>query len=254
MEEKDFTQIERLLQGKLTAADQAAAKQKATADPVFADELAFQTQVARVVVFEENERLKNLLRADDAQLQATEKPTARIVPFRVSRLAAAAVFALLIFGAWWIFLRQTPEKLFAASFKPYENVLFDEYGGLTERGENQSKTPIDQAFSDLKTKNYAAAANEFSKLASEKSDARFHFYEAQSLAADGKTQEAIALFQPFATDKNSIFYGPANWNIALAHLKNGDAANAKNWLTKITTDSSLNYKKKEAAALLEKLN
>lgn len=261
MEEKDFTQIELHLQNRLPATDRQAFEKRAATDPEFADELAFQTEVAAAVRHSEFARLKNLLREEDRQMlaenPASQKKEGRIVtsPFgrRWAAAAAAAVF-VLAFGGWWLFLRETPERLFAQNFEAYPNVLADKYGSLKTRGGPKPSNPVDEAFWNLEAKNYALASDQFADLADEKKDADLTFWQGQALAADGKKEEAVRILEPFATNSESMFYGAAHWYLALAFLNADDVPNAKIWLEKITTDPLAAERKKEATALLKKLD
>lgn len=247
------------LQGLLSEADELAILERAAADPDFANELDFQKKAAQAIRDVEYLRMKKILRDEDALLNKNTKndeaPVAggRTVPMNNwKRWAAAAAIAALTFSGWWLFLRQTPEKLFALEFKPYENILADEYG-LTERADIKAMADVERAFFQLKEKKYALAAAEFEHLVGAKKDPRFQFWQAQALAADGHPEAAISLLKNFVADPKSTLYGAAHWYIALSYLRAGDEANARNYLEKVVSDPLIFERKKEAAALLEKL-
>lgn len=259
MEEKEYTQIERHLNNRLSAADREALEKRAAADPELADELAFQTEMAAAVRHAEYDRLKNLLREDDqllhAENPASAKKTGRVVGSSFGRWAmAAAAMLVLGVGGWWLFLRETPQKLFTDNFVAYENVLAEELGGLLVRGKSKPENPIDEAFWNLDEKNYPLAADQFARLVIEKKEPRLTFWQGQALAAAGQKTEAIRLLEPFATDSKSPLYGAAHWYLALAFLNANDLPNAKIWLTKIGADPLADEFKTKAADLLKKLD
>ncbi len=228
-------------------------------DAAFAAEVEFQKMAAEAVRAAERLRLKNLLREEDRLMDggpAKKIPaTARVVRLNPIRYwAAAASLIAVAFCGWWLFLRETPEKLFATEFSPYENILTHQYPTLAQRETAMVKTDVGEAFSLLETQKYPEAAAAFAALAASKNEPRFRFWQGQALAAGGKTKEALDLFAPFAADSKSEFYSAAHWNIALAHLRAGDKVNARNWLEKIGSDPLVIEKKEEAAALLRKLD
>ncbi len=257
MSETLHSLIPEYLQEQLSETDKQALRQRAATDPAFSAELDFQKKAAQAVRDAEYLRLKKMLRDEDALLKKSEKhagATGRTVHLNSwKRYAAAAAMIAVCFSGWWLFVRETPQKMFAAAFTPYENVLSDEYGGPTERETVKLINDVEQAFLDLKDKKYPLAAASFERLVGTKNDPRFKFWQAQALAADDKADVAIPLLENFTADPKSTFYGAAHWYLALAYLQAGDAANAKNWLEKLVADPLIFERKKEAAELLGKL-
>ena len=264
MTESLKTLIPEFLQDQLSDADKNAIRSQAATDKLFSEEIEFQKKAAQAIRDAEYLRMKKILQHEDklekqAESDAKESVNGKKNDTKFALLtnwkkyAVAALFATVCFSGWWLFLRQTPEKLFVAEFKPYENILANEYG-MVERDEMKAKTEVDQAFFDLKQRKYAIAAAEFDHLAAGKTDPRFKFWQAQALAADGQSGSAISILKKFADDPKSPFFGAAHWYIALAYLRVGDSPNAKNWLEKITGDPAIFERKKEAAELLKKLD
>lgn len=73
-----------------------------------------------------------------------------------------------------------------------------------------------------------------------------------TLAASGKTEEAIEILLPLAADVHSELREDAQWQLAMVYLKSGERIRAKTLLYKIVKNAGM-YSK-EAAELVNEIN
>lgn len=73
-----------------------------------------------------------------------------------------------------------------------------------------------------------------------------------TLAASGKTEEAIEILSPLADDVHSELREDAQWQLAMVYLKSGERIRAKTLLYKIVKNAGM-YSK-EAAELVNEIN
>lgn len=193
--------------------------------------------------------------AVDSSLTATtQKPKAKVVEIGRRRkgqfrlMAYAAALLLMLAVGWWA-LNQSggfdAQQLAMDSFTPYENIAT---GAV--RGENDD-TAEAAAFADYDAGNYAAAEAKFSALAESNSYVN-KFYLGQSLLAQQKYDDALAVFNPLMNTPAFPLAEESAYYHALALLGSGETAEAKTALTKISSTDN-HEMQAEAKALLAKM-
>ncbi|MBL7699375.1 MAG: tetratricopeptide repeat protein [Chitinophagaceae bacterium] len=163
---------------------------------------------------EENESLKDALKSyglkqDIRRIHAEMMPGLRgakraKAPVRsmygMIRNIAAAILVLIVGTAVFVYYTSTPENLFNSRFAPYEN--------SPQRGEGETASVLKEKF-----------------------------MEGQSFLKSGEPQKAVAAFSQILNlnrnSANKIMNDDAEYYLALAYLKNGEAEKALPLLERI---------------------
>jgi len=206
----------------------------------FRKEVEFQKELKEVILLSDRENIKQELKAIE--------PGARKSKFKMWPIAASFVVLLGISAFWWFSdPNVNPEELFDAQFEPYRNVVQP-----IERGSDTKDLRI-LAFRAYEEGNYDIALEGFNNLLEKYNDSRIHFYKANVLLQLGKTEEAIDILEKNMTEADSLVE-KHHWYLALAYLKIGEDDKAISQLKPLINNPNSEYKKKEAQALLNKIN
>jgi tetratricopeptide (TPR) repeat protein len=235
-EQTKYERIESYLAGTMVPAERLQFEQELTADSSLADELELHRQLQGSLRGEKIHEFRAVLQAVDKQWQ---KPAGK--PNRSQRLrllfrpalAVAAAVALLLI-AWQLFSPNgrpdASEQLFAAYFEPYQMVLNQRSAAeLPERA-----GLLNTAIKQYAEGQFADAAIAFRQLEqSEPGNIAFQFYQALALLASGQADEAIPILENVLARSGHLFSEQCRWYLALAHLKRGQEAEAKQLLDSI---------------------
>lgn len=146
--------------------------------------------------------------------------------------------------------RQTDtDKLFTAAFKPYK----DESLNPSVRAEGDAPTPYEQFRQLYWEGKYAETLSAFERLSDTvKNSDNTLFVKANALLATDRTAEAAALLEGIRARKRSAYTDQTGWYLALAYLKMGEAAKARELLRQMASDTG-SPRRGEAERLLENL-
>jgi len=206
-------------------------------DDAFKKEFYSQLEIQKAIAQEKQAPLKERLKKLD------QKPIRKINWYRYA--AAAAILIAIGF----IFYRSQPnfEKLYAANFEAYPNVI-----APTVRDNGGSEEDeIATAFSYYDNRRYADAASAFEKLYKAKSKDYAFFYYSISLMAMGDTQKSITALENHDWTEPGNYQTISHWYLGLAYLKLQNKEKAKAHLEKVAHTSDPLAKK--ATELLKKL-
>ncbi len=213
-------------------------------DSEFASELDFQKELQVSLKKEERQEMKAMF-SDIAD----KNPEGGTKVFQLRPWLAAASIALLLGLGSWFFLFNNPDlntnELYAANFKPYENVIHP-----IERG-NQLEDLKTRAFIAYENEEYPKALTLFQELQSKQNDAYIDFYSAMVLMQLNKQEEAIPLLEGYM-EREGELQDRASWYLALAYLKKEDLDSCKKELKTLVEKNG--FKAKAAKNLLEQLN
>ena len=239
LSEQDLDLIESYLEGGLSPEEKSLVESKMADSPEFAQEVDFQRKVLAQIQAERKSRMKAEMLTDFRQMKAVqaEEPVKRGVPWY---WAAAA--AIVLVGAFYFVVNNQPgpEALFDDYYQAYDGVVI-------ARGE---ETALVNGINAYKNEDYEQALEVLLNV--EHTD----LPEGQrqlligncymnldqpnkALASFGRIDDQVAV---------NILYN-RDWYIALALLKSGDVANARQSLEQIATSS--NIYASQAQALLE---
>lgn len=251
--------IEKYIQGRVTEKELEIIRELIQTDADFREELAFESGLRHAIKQEERLDLKSLLeelektqkqqahsgRSPKDYDQKKEKETKKILQWSV--LGKAAAVLLVGLGAWW-FLGQSPDhdSLYRAYYQPYPNIV-----APTVRGPEDTEDQAAKAFRLYDNKEYNAAALLFEQLALQGGTDYAPFYQAQSLMADGREQEAIAVLENPNWIIPENLQAQTEWYLALAHLKAGNKEKSRLLLEQI--EASDGAKRTDARSILDQM-
>ena len=242
--------IDAYLSGRL--ADAESFEREMEAIPQLKSDMEATRMALDAIHISETTRLKDRLRELEAGMHTERQaPQAKVVPIKRERrrswttYAAAAAIALL-FAAFFL-LRpgaQNDAVLAMAAFEPYDNIAF----AITKGGSDEADRAT--AYIAYERKEYAAAEQAFQALPSPNNADRF--YLAQSLLAQEKFTEAVALLDQLAELDDFNLHEESEYYAALARLGLGERERARLALERITTDAN-HASYSDAVNLLEEL-
>jgi len=229
--------LEKYLQEKLSPQEKVIFDELIATDATFKEEVAWQSDLKKAIIHEDNDNFKALL---------TEIEAKKPIPKRGYTKWLAAASILLLVGFSYLFFtttNSTTDDLFADYFEPYRNVIQP-----IERGSSQQDEKT-VAFTAYEKGNYEKAVDLFTKLYGTSNESYYLFYKANALLKLNKANEAIPVLLEHLKTKDTLTE-KTNWYLALAYLKVDKKNMAKTTLKKVADDG--NYKNKEAKELLKK--
>lgn len=213
--------IERYFENSLSPKELKEFEKLMTIDAEFSTEVDFQKRLKTAIFHEERSNLK-------AHLQSLDNPT-KTYDFRWWYAAAGVVF--LIGLSWFVhsIIDSQPSQLYAAYFEPYPNVVSPKVrGNATSEEDLKSK-----AFHLYDQAQYVEAALAFEKLYRNNEQDYAALYQAISLMASGKPNEAIPLLEQMEWTEEAVYVEVAYWYLALAYLDNQQVAKSRLLLEKV---------------------
>ena len=183
-------------------------------------------------------------------LSTREEKTAKVVPLRSKpfmKLLGAAASVLLVAASmvWWSNKNYSNEVL-------AENQLTDINISGTRSGQpTDHLNAMKLAFEDGRYDDAILQSNRFSLT-----NPDFHeaiFIKAHALLQQQKYDAAITSFQVAAISTDQKIWDNAQWNLAIAYLKNDQPDESRITLEKIAANEEADYQEK-AKDLLEKMN
>lgn len=174
-------------------------------DDAFKKEFHSQLEIQQTIAQKRHAPLKERLKKLDQK------------PVRKSNwyLYAAAAAILVVLGLVFYHSEPNYEKLYAANFKAYPNVVAPtvrDNGGFQE-------DEIATAFSYYDSRRYADAVTAFEKLYQANNEDYAFFYYSMSLMAMGDTQKGITALENHAWKEPDDYKTIAHWYLGLAYLK-----------------------------------
>lgn len=242
--------LDKYLQDKLTEAELLAFNAFLESDPEFKEEVAFQTDVKRAVIAEEDENFKDMLSGFDSEAQATaskttEHKTEKTKTFPNKWLVAASVALMAGLGYFYSISQTTdPKDLFVENFTPYRNVTHP-----ITRGEAVTDTKT-KAFLAYSKTAYKEAIPLFTELYTVSKEPYYLFYKANALIQLNRGEEAIPLLKEHLATTDALT-DKSNWYLAMAYLQLEDTENAKKALNEVVSKKT--YKAEQAKQLLDVL-
>ena len=256
--EADTLLIEKYLDKNLTEEEQSIFNQRLS-DATFANEVRLYEKAVQAVYAFGDSRLKAVLQAEEAKLQAdtpvrTPQYSLPVVRPNWQKWAMAASFLLVASVAAWLWLPIVTEvednkptatkSIFAANFKPYPN-----YAQPVVRGAGL-KNDIDKAYALYEKKEFKAALTYFAKIDPPLNEDLF--LEANAYLVIQQTEKAIPLLEKVSTSEtaNPDLQQNAQWYLALA-LSETQPEQAMALFQKMKETPNHSYQS-QAAEVLEK--
>lgn len=207
-------------------------------DEVFKREFYSQLEIQQTIAQEKQTPLKERLKKLD---QNSVRKT------NWYRYAAAAAVVLVAIGLLFYFAQPNYEKLYAANFEPYPNVIAPTVRDNGKDEENEVAT----AFSYYDNRRYADASAAFEKLYQTNGEDYALFYRSVSLMATGRIQKGIAALENHTWKEPDNYQTIAQWYLGLGYLKLRNKEKASAHLEKAA--ATANPMGRQATKLLQKL-
>jgi len=154
-------------------------------------------------------------------------------------LAIAASLALLIMAGIWILTPSASnEELYLAYYQKYPNNLTP-----ITRSDDQGVDLRSEGLKNYERGKYTAAITNFQDYLEKSNDHGTRLYLGLSLLEAGNSVEAVNVLQDVVESKDSLLLEPAQWYLALAHLKNNNIESAKSGLLGIVNEKGSFQKK-----------
>ena len=235
--EEEIQEIDRYLSGELSAAEKQAFERRLETDNEWAAKC---NEIRLLSVGVQETALRNQLDSFHENATSRQKPATVRSLGLVKKLAAAAVFIVLLSTIGWYFLysRSSEEKLFAAYYQPDP--------GLATVMSVTDNYEFERAMVDYKTGAYTQALERWNKLYENNNTSdTLQYFIASAQLANKDPKAAIQLFDKIISGNNSVFINEAYWYKGLALLQLGKRQEAA-----IAIEKSNHVQK---AALLNKI-
>ncbi len=216
--------IEKYLEGKLTGKSLEAFEERLGTDPAFSKAVKIQKNIQDALKTAGKMDFIQNLKAIQAEV---DKPKTKSIPVKRLWLAAAVVMLMLVLPFTWFYFFNvnTNERLFDASFKPYDNLI-----GTRDNPNDR----LQVAMKKYDNEDYEGALNDYLALLPKHPDSiDIRMYAAVSCLAIGKPLAAIRHLKRVNKKGDHIHPQAAKWYLALAYLKSGDRDMATKTLREI---------------------
>lgn len=248
------TLIEKYLYKELSEAEIQEFEQRMESDTDFADEVELRSVIFAKTKYDFKQELK----------AARESASSDSKPDYLKWIVGLLILGIIAFLLYQHYFVERPIKPPTINKDSTKDHIADAnghgtyVGGLiaqkhpappTFAGENDDAEAWKAAKNAYKNGAYETTVREIEKITSP--DTEQQFYLALAHLYDEKYDKSITQFGPII-EQNNINYSPTSkWYVSLAHLKNNQAEQAKEYLQQIVNDKSWKYK--EAQKLLNTL-
>lgn len=240
----DSELIEKYFSGSLSEGELLEFEQLYKNNIAFKQEVDFLKNIKTIAETEDSEQFKAALQDFESEINNSSQSSM----FSRWLKPLTAMAAILIIGLFISFFwpsKTDKTTLFTTYFEPSKNV-----SAPIVRSENEQDLST-EAFILYAEKDYEKAAVLFEKAYLLNKNPELLFYQGNALLASGQTKEAIETFKEHINFQEALT-NRSHWYLALAYLKNKNLEAAKKEL-EAYVKSGENFKKVEAASLLEKL-
>ena len=243
--------LDRYLLGEMDESEKRAFDDKLTTDTALADAVVLHQDTIAGIRLDSSLTLKKHLQeveaslAGEASSPATEKKKSTQRPLVTWLALAASLLSVMLLG--YLFLPGTsPEDMYAAYYEPYPNLI----NPAQRSAEIREETVLEQAMRAYDSQQYMQALALFEQ-GDAVSNPGYTFYYGVSYLGGNQPERAIPLLERVADQPDSLFYHPAKWYLALAHLKTKNTTAALPYLKQLSAAEG-DYVR-EAQELLEEL-
>jgi len=238
--------IDKYLQSALTPSERDQFNNLLESDTTFRDDVELFKNLQVVTGTEDRDQLRNSIAGFEAKIAAKETKVIPLFNYKKLLVAASILLIIAIGGITLLnpFAVDT-NALYADNFEPYKNVVTP-----IVRGENDDNEEV-IAFTSYEDKDYELATDQFGKLYETTKRPYFLLYQANSLLASNKVNDAIPLLEKHIALNDELSVR-GKWYLSLAYLKEDRKKEAILLLKEIVAQG--NFKKGTAEELLKKLD
>ena len=241
----DITYFDDFYQGKLTPEEKSIFEEKLISDSELKKEYdIFLSFVTGIKLFE-IDRLKQLLNEKKEESKFKINPYVKAKSFRKIYFAAAASIIILLIPGYFLYQKLNSNQ------RLYNEYIY-QYNGMPVLMGATNNVDFNKGMIEYKDQKYDKALVYFNQLlAINPNNDTLNYYSGNSYLYSDKTEAAIQAFTK-VNSKQSAFYYPANYNLALAYIKIKETEKAKAILSEIS-QSNEHFLCEKAKKLLEKL-
>lgn len=192
----------------------------------------------------EKDTLKSIDKTEGIK-EGTEAKT-RNLSFYVLRIAASLILLVACFFLMNRF-NQSEGDLFASNFTSHPNELI-----AFERGQSGVDAPLNEAFKSYDSGDHLRSEELFGDLHATRKNKNLLFYRSISLLHLDRGEEAVNILKGLSQQKIDIEPVVVDWYLALAYIKVGDDAAAKDALNRVLKSKG-KFRKQSAMKLLDRL-
>lgn len=236
----DIELIERYFDQDLTSDEKALFERRLRQDPGFKSLFDQERHLIGAIRFEGALTDLEYLQATEAGLSKKERGASMMLWYYVAAAACLGIFALVV---WRPLQKSNHEDLFAANFSPHPNVFEP-----TVRG--GAGSDLAAAYQSYENGDYEKALTLFAATPSERREPGMQLLLGNCYLVVGRTADAQEVFQDII-DKYDELDAEARWYLGLAHLKENDVQQARQYFVQVA--ESNNVFSAKASALLEKI-
>ena len=242
LHENDLMLIEDYLDGELEGDALHAFEQRLKTDPELSNEMQLFKEVNMHLKVAHKEHKKKEWKAilNEAVAPVEKKPEnkRRILYF----ISAAAAVALLFFGVFTLFPGTSSSNQLAQEYWEDSSSFL---ATSIERGNTDTDSQrLSEAFLQYKNNNYESALQILSTLENTNDESEL-LYAACFFQSDDMPQ-AIEKLLPLVNNPQSLAKDEAQWYLALAYLKDGQAVASRKLLNDIIARKAWNWKKSQS--------
>ena len=243
--------LERYLLGEMDAPEKQAFEQQLATDATLDDALALHRDTIAGIQLDGSQALKKQLQDVEAGLvgekrsRAMERKKTNQRPLITWLALAASLLTVMLLG--YLFLPSaSPEDMYMAYYQPYPNLI----NPAQRSAEIREESVLERAMRAYDSQQYVQALALFEQ-GDPFSDPGYTFYYGASYLGVNQPKKAIPLLERVADQPESLFYTPALWYLALAHLKTDNTTAAIPYLKQVAAIEG-DYAR-EAREVLEEL-
>ncbi|HZH70751.1 MAG TPA: hypothetical protein VFD80_09890 [Flavobacteriaceae bacterium] len=216
---KNYNEIllTKYFEGKLSSDEQLHFDTLLNSDQNFSQEFLFRKKLKDAITLHEREKLKTFLKNTEKQSQSKVTPLFYYI-------SIAAGFTILIAVSMLLLLNSSPnyEKLYAAHFEPYPNVI-----APVVRENTAVDEEVAEAFRLYDSKKYDLSSTAFLRLYDKTNeDYAFFYYTISEMALGEDVQKIISTLENHHWNEPQNYEIITHWYLGLGYLniKNPEAA------------------------------
>lgn len=245
-----YDQIDLYLSGEMDEKERARFDEKINRNKQLKKVVGQHKELVEGIRFSVRRRNLEMLRSLENELSAVpdQEPAMQTGSYK-SYLAVAATIVLLAVAAFVIIKLSTAtshQELYATYYHPYPNIV----NAIKRSDHTDNQSTVDQAYQLYEQGQYTNAIQYFEKVSAADKTAPVIFYTGSAYLASDQPEKAISAFRE-VIERHEEFNIQAQWYLGLAHLKTGNAEQAREILLKIASEE--NSYAKLAESILEKM-
>jgi len=245
--EFQFDEIRRYLRGEMTPEEAIGFEQKMEENPEFKAEVEFQRDVYKGVELSVRSRIKERLKALEAQNPAADQAPGKSINYKKWLGLAASIVVLIGIGLLankTLFHEPTKQDIVQDYYKPYPDYITDQTRGNNKNSEFDQE--VHKAM-DLYTNQHYDEAIPLLEgaISKEENHDQVQFYLGNAYLANGNPRKAIDVFEKNQGNLSKEYAPKNQWYLALAYVADDRIKEAKQTLVQLKNKEGHYHEKAE---------